>query len=282
MLLRCYNIGLMCAVLVIGVLVLRIRFAALLGALLSSACPNPASAQTAEEDAPSDIVVTAQKLDAARDSISASLGANDYKFDREALDIQPGGADRSLKGVLLQAPGVTQDSDGDGDVHIRNEHGNVQYRLNGVIVPDSFAGFGAIVDPRIANSVEVITGTLPAQFGLHTAGIVSLTTRTDAFDFDGDVGVYGGGNNTIQPSATIRNATGSVNYFLSGSYLRNDLGISNPTPSKNAIHNRTEQWRGFGYFSAILNDANRLTAFGGTSLGSFKSRTVPVLPQFTD
>jgi outer membrane receptor protein involved in Fe transport len=241
--------------------------------LLSAALlTSPAFAQNnaGEDETPSDIVVTARKLDAARDSIQPSIGAQQYSFDRAALDIQPGGADRSLKGVLLQAPGVTQDSDGDGEVHIRNEHGNVQYRLNGIIVPQGFAGFGAAVDPRIANSLEIITGALPAQFGYRTAGIVSLKTRTDSFDFDGDVGIYGGSNNTLQPSATIRNSNGPLNYFASASYLRNDQGISNPTPSRTAIHDRTEQYRGFGYLSYILNDSSRITAFGGTSIGSFQ------------
>jgi outer membrane receptor protein involved in Fe transport len=237
---------------------------------------SAALAQDKDDDvAPSDIVVTARKLDAARDSIQPSLGASQYTLDRAALDIQPGGADRNLKGVLLQVPGVSQDSDGDGDVHIRNEHGNVQYRLNGVIVPQGFAGFGAAVDPRIANSVEILTGALPAQFGYRTSGIVSLKTRTDSFDFDGDIGLYGGGNGTIQPSATIRDSVGPLNYFFSGSYLRNDQGISNPTPSKKAIHDRTEQYRGFGYLSYIINDSSRITAFGGTSIGSFQIPNSP-------
>ena len=80
------------------------------------------------------IVVTARRLDEARDSIDPALGANIYSLDRAALDVQPGGADRAMKGVLLQTPGISQDSDGDGDIHIRNEHGNVQYRLNGITV----------------------------------------------------------------------------------------------------------------------------------------------------
>ncbi len=256
--------------------------AAFFASVCALALSSPVLAQEEKENANSDIVVTARRLDAARDSISASVGASEYRFTREALDNQPGGADRSLKGVLLQAPGVTQDSDGDGDVHIRNEHGNIQYRLNGIVVPESFAGFGAIVDPRVANSVEVITGALPAQYGYRTAGVVSLTTRTDAFDFDGDVGIYGGGNSTIQPSATIRNSVGPLNYFFSGSYLRNDQGISNPTPAKKAIHDRTEQWRGFGYISYIVNDSSRLSAFGGTSIGKFQiPNSAGASPAFT-
>ena len=223
------------------------------------------------------IVVTAQRLDAARDAIDPALGANDYTLDRAALDVQPGGADRAMKGVLLQVPGVSQDSDGDGDIHIRNEHGNIQYRLNGITVPNSFAGFGAPVDPRVAESIEVITGALPAQYGLRTAGIVSLKTRAQGFDFDGDVGLYGGGNSTVQPSFTLRDGIGSFSYFVSGSFLTNDLGISNPTPSTHAIHDRTDQYRGFAYLSDVLSDRSRISAFGGSSVGTFQIPDTPGL-----
>lgn len=223
------------------------------------------------------IVVTARRLDAARDAIDPSLGANVTALDRAALDVQPGGVDRAMKGVLLQTPGIAQDSDGDGDIHIRNEHGNVQYRLNGITVPNSFAGFGAPVDPRVAESIEVITGALPAQYGLRTAGIVSLKTRAQGFDFDGDVGVYGGGNGTFQPSFTLRDGIGSLNYFVSGSYLTNDQGISNPTASRHAIHDRTRQYRGFAYISDVLSDSSRISAFGGTSIGDFQIPNTPGL-----
>ena len=146
--------------------------------LCTTLLASPALAQTAvptaspgdDADQGGEIVVTAQRLNAARDSINPAIGANEAKFSRTDLEIQPGGVDRGLKGVLLQAPGVSQDTDGDGEVHIRNEHGNVQYRLNGVTVPQGFSGFGALVDPRVAESISVITGTLPAQYGFRTSG----------------------------------------------------------------------------------------------------------------
>ena len=181
-----------------------------------------------------DIVVTAKKLDQARDAILPSLGASDYVFTRSALDNQPGGADRNLTQVLLQAPGVTQDSY--GAIHVRNEHANLQYRLNGVIVPESISGFGQTFDPRLADSISLITGTLPAQYGYRTSGVINLTTRSGAFDNGGDVGIYGGSRTTIQPSATLRGSTGKINYFLSGSYLQNDLGVENPTLSTHHIN----------------------------------------------
>ena len=238
------------------------------------AMPVAAKAQT-KPDADGDddgnaIVVTAKRLDAARDAIQPALGANATTLSRATLDVLPGGADRALNSVLLQVPGVSQDTDGDGEIHVRNEHGNVQYRLNGVTIPESFAGFGPLVDSRIADSIEVITGALPAQYGFHTAGVVQLKTRSGGFDADGDFGIYGGGNGTIQPSATWRNSFGRLNVFVSASYLQNDLGIANPTPARDAIHDRTEQWRGFAYLSYLIDDSSRLSLFGGTAIGKFQ------------
>ena len=231
---------------------------------------NAAKPVDDDEAAAPEIVVTAQRLNAARESIDPSIGANTARFAHTDLEVQPGGIDRGLKNVLLQAPGVSQDSDGDGEVHIRNEHGNVQYRLNGVTVPQGFTGFGALVDPRVAESIEVITGALPAQYGFRTSGVVNMKTRAQGFDFDGDVGIYGGSNGTFVPSFTLRNSSGRLSYFLSGSYQQTDLGIANPTPQRTALHDRSEQWRGFGYASYILSPDDRITVFGGSAIGKFQ------------
>lgn len=229
---------------------------------------TPAADPAAPQSPSADIIVTARRLDQARDAILPALGASDYVFTRAALDNQPGGADRNLTQVLTQAPGVTLDSY--GAIHVRNEHANVQYRLNGVIVPESISGFGQTFDPRIADSISLITGTLPAQYGYRTSGVVNLTTRSGTFDNGGDIGFYGGSRLTLQPSATLHGHSGRLNYFVSGSYLQNDLGVENPTASLNPIHDRTRQYRLFGYVSDILSDTSRITVFGGTALGKFQ------------
>ena len=251
------------------------RYLFLLGAAGAALIPFAAAAQTAPATTsdtsagePKDIVVTAQRLDTARDAIQPSLGASDYHIDRKILESQPGGVDRSLVQVLLQAPGVTQDSY--GAVHVRNEHGNLQYRLNGVIVPESISGFGATFDPHIADSVDLLTGTLPAQYGYRTSGVINLKTQAGAFENGGDLGFYGGSRGSLEPSASVHGASGNLNYFASGSYLQNDLGVENPTAARDAIHDRTRQYRAFGYLSDIVSDSSRLTVFGGTSIGYFQ------------
>ena len=225
--------------------------------------PNAAAEKPA-----GNIVITGRRLDVARDSITPSLGASQYTFDKEALEKQPGGTNFTLNKSLLQAPGVVQDSY--GVIHVRNEHANLQYRLNGVIVPESISGFGTTFDPRIASSIQLITGTLPAQYGYRTAGVVNFKTQSGLLGNGGEAGIYGGSFGWLEPSAMIQGSTGDFSYFLSGSYFRNDLGIENPLPTRNAIHDRTTQIRPFGYVSDILSESSRVALFGGSFIGHFE------------
>lgn len=256
-------------------LLIGVSFAAFLpGAALAQSTPSDAKDST--ESAAPEIVVTARRLDEARDAIRPALGASDYQINRRMLDDQPGGANRSLSQVLLQVPGVTQDSY--GSVHVRNEHANLQYRLNGVIVPESISGFGATFDPRIADSIDLLTGALPAQYGYRTSGVVNVKTGSGRFEDGGELGIYGGSHGTIQPSGSIEGTAGNLSYFASGSYLQNDLGVENTTGDRAAIHDRTHQYRGFGFLSGILSDSSRITAFGGTSIGQFQIPNNPGQP----
>jgi outer membrane receptor protein involved in Fe transport len=241
--------------------------------------PNaPAPAQQAPSAAPQPgIVITGRRLDIARDSITPSLGASQYTFDREALDKQPGGTNITLNKSLLQAPGVTQDSY--GVIHVRNEHSNLQYRLDGVIVPESISGFGTTFDPKIASSIQLITGTLPAQYGYRTAGVVNFKTESGLLNPGGEASIYGGSDDWLEPSAMVKGSAGKFSFFLSGSYLRNDIGIENPLPTRKPIHDRTTQWRPFAYLSDILSDSSRIALFGGSFIGHFQIPNVTGIQQ---
>lgn len=229
---------------------------------MDSAAPTPPA------HAKSDIVITGRRLDQARDAITPSLGASQYTFNREALEKQPGGTNLSLNKSLLQAPGVTQDSY--GTIHIRNEHANLQYRLNGVIVPEAISGFGTTFDPRIASSIQLITGTLPAQYGYRTAGVINFKTQSGTLENGGEIGAYGGSFGWLEPSAMLRGSSGDLSYFVSGSYLRNDIGIENPLPTRVPIHDRTTQIRPFAYVSDVLSPSSRIALFAGSFIGHFQ------------
>src|SRR5258706_6452161 len=132
---------------------------------------SPAYADTIET-----ITVTAAKLDAARVGIQPQIGASTYTIGSGAIDAQPGGDNNLLNQVVLQAPGVAQDSF--WQLHVRGEHNGLQYRLNGIIIPEGISVFGQTLDPRLVGSLKLITGALPAEYGLRTAGIIDVTTKS--------------------------------------------------------------------------------------------------------
>ena len=80
-----------------------------------------------------DLDVVAKQLDIARSEIQPSLGATVYDFGRQAIETQPQGDNQPFNQLLLQAPGVAQDSF--GQLHVRGDHANLQFRINGVICP---------------------------------------------------------------------------------------------------------------------------------------------------
>ncbi len=214
------------------------------------------------------VTVTAQKLAEARADIQTKLGASTYSFTAADIASQPGGDNVQLNQVILQAPGVAQDSF--GQIHVRGEHNGLQYRLNGIIIPEGISVFSQSLDPRLAESVRLVTGALPAEYGLDTAGIVDVKTRTGTFNPGGQIGIYGGSHNEIEPSLSYGGSSGNFNYFVSGEYMTNSLGIESPDGRSSPNHDRTKQWNGFAYLEDILDDNSSLTGIFGTANDMFQ------------
>ena len=215
-----------------------------------------------------DVDVIAKELDIARQQIEPSLGASVYDFGRQAIATQPQGDNQPLNRLLLQAPGVTQDSF--GQVHVRGDHANLQYRLNGIILPEGINVFGQALQTRLAQSVSLITGALPAEYGLRTAGIIDIQTKTGMLDPGGDFTLYGGQQSTFQPSAEYGGTAGRIDYFVTGEVLHDAEGIENPAPTFNPIHDISTQPRGFGYVSGIIDPTTRVSSIFGVSRSEFQ------------
>ncbi len=217
------------------------------------------------------------KLDQARSQIMPDLGATAYSVSKVQLESESQGDNAPFNQVILRAPGVAQDSAANGDLHVRGEHANLQYRINDVLLPEGITGFGLELDPRFVDSLQLITGSLPAQYGFRTAGVVDIQTKSGAFDNGGEVEMYGGSYDTLRPSFEYGGSQGKLNYFIDGSYEHNELGIENPTSSATAVHDTTDQYKTFTYLSYILDDTSRLNFMGSASYSDFQVPNTPGL-----
>jgi outer membrane receptor protein involved in Fe transport/opacity protein-like surface antigen len=264
--------------------------------------PAPAAPTTPAEQ----LNAKANAFDEGRSNLYTTIGTSSDTISHATIEALPLGDNQSLERALLQAPGVSQDSAASGLLHVRNDHANLQFRFNGVMLPDGVTGFGSIFDLAYIGSMSLVTGALPAEFGLRTVGLVDLTTRTDIFNNSGVIGVYGGSQGTITPYFQYGGTAGStcssssppasssgppivgkapsadcfpgVQYFFTGRYLQTNEGIENPTSSYSPIHDFSQQEKGFAYISSFIDPTTRLSLIAGTSTSNFQIPNVPGQP----
>ena len=243
----------------------------------ATATPNSPAApdSTTPADSPdntgntlSEVAISAKRLNEARLGIEVQTGASTYTIDNAAIAAQPGGGNQPLNQVLLQAPDVVQDSF--GQLHVRGDHNDLQYRLNGVILPEGISVFSQTLSPRLISSLNLITGALPAEYGLRTAGIIDLTTTSGLLTPGGYLSMYGGSFGTIQPAFEYGGSAGNFSYYATADYKQSNLGIESPDGSAVPLHDHTTQLHGFAYLEKILDPSNRLSLILGISDGEYQ------------
>jgi hypothetical protein len=240
----------------------------------SSPAAAPGTATTEE------VVVTSQELDISREAIVPSLGATRYTVGPDRLDSQAQGENAPFNQTILRFPGVAQDSY--GQLHVRGEHANLQYRIDDVLLPESIPGFGQELETRFADSVSLITGALPAQFGFRNTGVIDIHTKNGALFQQGEASLYGGSFDTIKASLEYGAVEGQLSCFGTASYLHSGIGIENPTHSSDPIHDDTDQYKLFGYVSYIYDPTSRLTLLISGNHSDFQIPNTPGLtPVYT-
>jgi outer membrane receptor protein involved in Fe transport len=214
-------------------------------------------------------------LDQARDNLLPKLGATTDTLSRAAIEALPQGDNTPIDKVILQFPGVSYDSAvSNPNFHVRNEYANVQIRINGVVLPEGVSSLGPVLDTNFIGSLSLLTGTLPAQYGLRTAGVLDITSRSFATP-GGEVSLYGGSHNTFTPSFDYGGSVGNSEYFVTARGNWNSLGLENPTSNPEAIHDQTQQGKFFGYASTLLDESTRLSFISAASYSAFQIPSNP-------
>ena len=209
-------------------------------------------------------------LDQARDNLLPKIGATSYTISREAIEALPQGDNTPIDKVILQFPGVSYDSAASNpDFHVRNEYANVQYRINGIVIPEGVSALGPVLDTNFIGSLALLSGTLPAQYGLRTAGVLDITARGFAVP-GGEVSLYGGSRQTFTPSVDYGGSFGNSEYFVSARGNLNALGLENPTASPDANHDYTQQGKFFGYSSTLIDESTRFSLISAASYSPFQ------------
>ncbi len=180
-----------------------------------------------------------------------------------------------------------------GEVHVRGQHGEFTYYVDGIPIPlGVFGGLNEVVDPKVIDRITFMTGGFPAEYGGQMSAIIDLNNRVPTGTFHLDASTYVGSYLTFNgtkpfspgtlgtsasPGDTLGNRVGpfralnsngqdislsdhigNLGFFLSGSRQETDRRIDTPTPD--IFNDHGFDYFLYGKFDYVLSDNEYLTA----------------------
>ena len=111
-----------------------------------------------------------------------------------------------------------------GEVHIRGQHAEYTYYVDGVPVPSGISGsLNELFDPQVVNQIDFQTGGWDAEYGNKNAAVVNVTTRIPSGGFHLDASSYGGSFGTNGQGLNASTNAGKWGFFFSGARQATDM-----------------------------------------------------------
>jgi hypothetical protein len=173
-----------------------------------------------------------------------------------------------------------------GEVHIRGQHAEYTYYIDGVPVPPGISGsLNELFDPQVVNQINFQTGGWDAEYGGRNAAVVNVTTKIPSGGFHASVGSYAGAfasGTTEGPtrfdgqSVSASGNSGPWGMFFSGARqftnMRLEPVVFDTTGQKIInFHNNGTDYYGFGKLQYSPSASNVVTL----ELNASRCRSTP-------
>ena len=198
-----------------------------------------------------------------------------YRVGRQDIDALPKGNNLDLTDVLAIIPGAVGGSL--KQTHIRQEHSNLQLRIDGVPIPDTVTTqFTDLIHPRAWERAEIILGGMEAQYGNRTTAVIDITSKSGTTEGFRTFQMFGGGNETVQPSFEYGGAIGErFRWYVMNNFLTTNRGIDPPTLGHSIHHGHSRRNQTYLRGDYQLNARQNLTWL---FLGSVADYQIPTQP----
>jgi outer membrane receptor for ferrienterochelin and colicin len=154
-------------------------------------------------------------------------------------DIQSSPQNQNLNRLIETAPGIVRFS---YDEPVAHGYHGVTYELDGVPIPQTTStSFSQVFDPRDVDSMEVLTGAFPAEFGGERMGaLINIVSKRDIDIPHGSETIItpGFGNfSDLQGNISQASRLGSTDVFFNANIQSNTRGLD--PPSTTIVHDAT-------------------------------------------
>jgi len=218
-----------------------------------------------------EVVVEGQNINKVATSINIESGLQE--FEGETYHAAP----NSQMTQLVQENLAGAARAPTGEVHIRGQHGEFTYLVDGIPIPlGVFGGLNEIVDPKVISRVTFYSGGFPAEYGGQISGLMDIQNIVPTGKFHLDASTYigsyltSGGDslgskvgtlkavNSNGQSLSFSDHIGKLGYFISTSREETDRRIDQPITQ--LFHDQGTDYFFYGKFDYLLNDNDFLTA----------------------
>ncbi|MBI4479861.1 MAG: TonB-dependent receptor [Acidobacteria bacterium] len=190
-------------------------------------------------------------------SISPTYSPSSTALQEQSLQQLPLTQRTSLpEAIVIAAPGMIRSHD--DFVHVRGSEVALNTFINGVSFWENpHAMFSSGLSPDVIQSVNVMTGGFPAEFGNRFGGILDITTRS-GFTMNNEGALTFGLGTALRHNAAVEYGGHSEKaaYFLYSSGFESARFLSPPDPR--SIHDTGRGARSFLQLDFTLNSSNYL------------------------
>jgi outer membrane receptor protein involved in Fe transport len=209
--------------------------------------------------------------------IQYKASSETYALSRKEIEALPRGNNNELQDVLLTIPSAVYGSL--KQVHIRQDHANLQLRVDGVPIPDTVSStFSDVISPRAWERADIILGGMEAQYGNKAAAVLDITTKSGTKPSFGSMQVMGGSNQTINPSMEYGGTIGEkFRFYILNSHTATNRGIEPPTLGHSIFHGQSERNQTFIRGDYQHDNRNNFTWLFLNSVAKYQIPTQPGL-----
>ncbi len=201
-------------------------------------------------------------LEAVEVRASTPLAVNTRTGDQTFKQDDYHGAPTATTSQILQQSIAGAARAPTGEVHIRGQHAEYTYYVDGVPVPSGISGsLNELFDPAVVNQINFQTGGWDAEFGNKNAAVVNVTTKIPSGGFHLDASSYGGSFNSMGQSLSLSTNVGRLGMFMSGArqvtdMRREPVAFDTVTFQAFNFHNHGEDLFTFGKLSYAASNAD--------------------------
>ncbi len=183
---------------------------------------------------------------------AAPLGVDTRTGDQTYKQDEFHGAPSTTTSQILQQSMAGAVRAPTGEVHIRGQHAEYTYYVDGVPVPAGISGsLNELFDPAVVNRIDFQTGGWDAEYGNKNAAIVNVMTRIPTGGFHYGVSGYAGSFKSNGQNVALSTNAGRFGFYLSGARQETDMRsepvVADPTTLEpNNFHNHGNDLYGFG------------------------------------